>query len=593
MSSETTVSEIPINPPLRKKGEDCCYWDKLKVELGCLVLIEEETKNAALPFPIDKFETHPTELKHNMIYCTKTSSNVVCGVTFQPISAAGKQAEWGIQWDGLQFKCVVRKTLKADNQWAAFTLYVANATRSHPYRLFHVYKPGVQFRSQDEMSCCQSVQSLLSVLKRNHRLKDLLNQQVKFARHAEDDGHNAKVSKDAKSPTVLQSKEDLTTWGADALEAPSGLQWNAHVGGKHGIPQVDVPRYGDTRKPRFINTWLRQHWHPDFDPIRDRDRMLRRALAAWMDASADDVERVLKDLQQYKPGTVVCKACGQPIPRRTKYLQCSVCRRAFHERCLDEILADSSVAREPNWQCADCKACKECGKGGNEKFLLLCEQCDRGVHTYCLKPPLKKVPTGDFYCDECILQRKMKLEGSDDSDEDHEEGPASRKRKNTRQQRPPAKRRRDQASTPICLRDCILSGYVKVGDKLVCRDLVATVVDEEGTIRYTAQGRVHMIRALSKFAEDAGDHSHRPALAIQTEDGIALEHFKHNLEESQESSDSEPDCVSSFTSSNHYLSDGWLSSGGSDAERDCHTSCTCTCTCCRQLHAAHVGCPLE
>ena len=33
--------------------------------------------------------------------------------------------------------------------------------------------------------------------------------------------------------------------------------------------------------------------------------------------------------------------------------------------------------------------------------MLLCAGCDHGYHTYCLKPPLKEVPDGDWFCYDC------------------------------------------------------------------------------------------------------------------------------------------------------------------------------------------------
>jgi histone demethylase JARID1 len=48
-----------------------------------------------------------------------------------------------------------------------------------------------------------------------------------------------------------------------------------------------------------------------------------------------------------------------------------------------------------------------CGKGDNEDKLLLCQndQCgtpDGCYHTYCLNPPLKTVPKGDWLCPRCV-----------------------------------------------------------------------------------------------------------------------------------------------------------------------------------------------
>ena len=33
--------------------------------------------------------------------------------------------------------------------------------------------------------------------------------------------------------------------------------------------------------------------------------------------------------------------------------------------------------------------------------MLLCDKCDTGYHTFCLKPPLKRIPEGEWYCPKC------------------------------------------------------------------------------------------------------------------------------------------------------------------------------------------------
>ncbi|XP_023214497.1 bromodomain adjacent to zinc finger domain protein 1A-like [Centruroides sculpturatus] len=52
---------------------------------------------------------------------------------------------------------------------------------------------------------------------------------------------------------------------------------------------------------------------------------------------------------------------------------------------------------------ARCKICRRKGDGEN---MLLCDECNRGFHLYCLKPPLKEKTQGDWYCTNC--QYKMK-----------------------------------------------------------------------------------------------------------------------------------------------------------------------------------------
>jgi histone demethylase JARID1 len=48
--------------------------------------------------------------------------------------------------------------------------------------------------------------------------------------------------------------------------------------------------------------------------------------------------------------------------------------------------------------------CGQCGGGDDEHLLLLCDACDRSLHTYCLLPPLEAVPKGDWRCPRCVAQ---------------------------------------------------------------------------------------------------------------------------------------------------------------------------------------------
>ena len=69
--------------------------------------------------------------------------------------------------------------------------------------------------------------------------------------------------------------------------------------------------------------------------------------------------------------------------------------------------------------------------------MLLCDGCDRGFHMSCLKPPLKKVPTGDWFCHDCrpleVKRRSRKhssraeeeTEEEDEEEEEEEEVAAS------------------------------------------------------------------------------------------------------------------------------------------------------------------------
>ncbi|XP_064148462.1 bromodomain adjacent to zinc finger domain protein 1A isoform X3 [Loxodonta africana] len=74
--------------------------------------------------------------------------------------------------------------------------------------------------------------------------------------------------------------------------------------------------------------------------------------------------------------------------------------------------------------------CKICRKKGDAESMVLCDGCDRGHHTYCVRPKLKTVTEGDWFCPECRpKQRSRRLSSrqrpsleSDEEMEDHVEG---------------------------------------------------------------------------------------------------------------------------------------------------------------------------
>ena len=63
---------------------------------------------------------------------------------------------------------------------------------------------------------------------------------------------------------------------------------------------------------------------------------------------------------------------------------------------------------------------------GDAERMLLCDGCDRGFHMYCLKPPLKTVPSGDWFCTNCKpketkrtnrIKKRTKVEEKEEEEE--------------------------------------------------------------------------------------------------------------------------------------------------------------------------------
>ena len=52
--------------------------------------------------------------------------------------------------------------------------------------------------------------------------------------------------------------------------------------------------------------------------------------------------------------------------------------------------------------------CKVCRKKADPEMMLLCDRCDNAYHMYCLKPKLKSIPQGDWFCPECKPKERVR-----------------------------------------------------------------------------------------------------------------------------------------------------------------------------------------
>lgn len=72
----------------------------------------------------------------------------------------------------------------------------------------------------------------------------------------------------------------------------------------------------------------------------------------------------------------------------------------------DESMPEDKEEQE-NEEQEDEDACKVCGCA-DERDALLCDGCDGAFHLGCLKPKLRKIPAGDWFCKECVAEKKAK-----------------------------------------------------------------------------------------------------------------------------------------------------------------------------------------
>merc|ERR1719330_239667 len=85
--------------------------------------------------------------------------------------------------------------------------------------------------------------------------------------------------------------------------------------------------------------------------------------------------------------------------------------------------------------------CRICRKKTDPDQMLLCDSCDKGYHLYCLKPKLKSIPSGDWFCPECKPKERVRsprkkvrksFQINDLESGDDEEEPQSKKQKNSK-----------------------------------------------------------------------------------------------------------------------------------------------------------------
>ncbi|XP_016353715.1 remodeling and spacing factor 1-like isoform X2 [Sinocyclocheilus anshuiensis] len=71
-------------------------------------------------------------------------------------------------------------------------------------------------------------------------------------------------------------------------------------------------------------------------------------------------------------------------------------RNRNQERNSSDSSTSSSEDDEPNDD-----PCKHCGLPNHPELILLCDSCDSGYHTACLRPPLMIIPDGEWFCPPC------------------------------------------------------------------------------------------------------------------------------------------------------------------------------------------------
>ena len=84
---------------------------------------------------------------------------------------------------------------------------------------------------------------------------------------------------------------------------------------------------------------------------------------------------------------------------------CPVCRA--EASALEHVRTTPVLKRTPDPILSeDVDVCSVCERADREDVLLLCDGCEGAIHTFCHTPALEEIPSGDWYCPSCRIERR-------------------------------------------------------------------------------------------------------------------------------------------------------------------------------------------
>ncbi|XP_069952851.1 bromodomain adjacent to zinc finger domain protein 1A [Cherax quadricarinatus] len=149
------------------------------------------------------------------------------------------------------------------------------------------------------------------------------------------------------------------------------------------------PPLGETDKARRVRERAEEKYRRKVKKNEDG--------GAKSDRDSDDDEDSSRVSDQ-----VMDNALRTPIERWEMSLMAST---SLSQLCLHFATLDNSITWSRSALNARCRICKRKADAEN---MLLCDGCDKGHHIYCLKPKLKEIPSGDWFCDRCKKKEKPK-----------------------------------------------------------------------------------------------------------------------------------------------------------------------------------------
>mmetsp|Transcript_36862 Transcript_36862/g.41174 ORF Transcript_36862/g.41174 Transcript_36862/m.41174 type:complete len:880 (+) Transcript_36862:49-2688(+) len=165
----------------------------------------------------------------------------------------------------------------------------------------------------------------------------------------------------------------------------------------------------DSTKCRFCNKFFSKYG------IKNHEMACMRVIDAEKKSNNDDEDKIMDPDDAHVPQDMVpCKYCGKFWSKyglKTHEKFCNIdgskngqkinnMKKSGKKNNRESTLSDDSSVTSTE------SGCQVCGFDDDHANLLLCEGCETELHTYCLNPPLEKVPEGDWFCDSCSNRTK-------------------------------------------------------------------------------------------------------------------------------------------------------------------------------------------
>ncbi|AQK60163.1 PHD-finger family protein isoform 2 [Zea mays] len=152
-------------------------------------------------------------------------------------------------------------------------------------------------------------------------------------------------------------------------------------------------------------------------------RLAKGAYRGSWEAFLDDVQEVICNLQTAfadRPEVLIMVVALSEsfeslyktevqdlVEKFDRYLSNENDSSEIHQELQDALTAANNKLPKAPWEDG---VCKVCGIDRDDESVLLCDNCDSEYHTYCLNPPLARIPLGNWYCPSCTAQTHVAVQ---------------------------------------------------------------------------------------------------------------------------------------------------------------------------------------